>query len=137
MRCFPRPLIKRPKLPTETEPTTRTPETSSQISLKINRDNISSHHNSKYRSRSIELCCFLRQHVVDIAFIHETNVTTLNSIEDFFLGYRAKVVPALGARISGIFSFGVQVIYDPMGWLAPVIIIGKILIQKLWITRFN
>ncbi|UYV85186.1 hypothetical protein LAZ67_X004869 [Cordylochernes scorpioides] len=65
------------------------------------------------RHRSIELCCFLKQHAVDIAFIQETNVTTLDSVEDLCLGYRAAVVPASGARGSGlacIFSSGVQVI---------------------------
>ncbi|UYV61992.1 hypothetical protein LAZ67_1007352, partial [Cordylochernes scorpioides] len=53
------------------------------------------------------------QHAVDIAFIQETNVTTLDSVEDLCLGYRAAVVPTSGARGSGlacIFSSGVQVI---------------------------
>ncbi|UYV74304.1 hypothetical protein LAZ67_11002940, partial [Cordylochernes scorpioides] len=176
----------------ETEPTTRTPETSTQTDLNINRVENSSHHKIKDRSRSlspkagstaqlqldtllerlpgsffgevtllglkeeevkqaivslphlrllleklsveqslglhtfneklikglgssksIELCCFLKQHAVDIAFIQETNVTTLDSVEDLCLGYRAAVVPASGARGSGlacIFSSGVQVI---------------------------
>ncbi|UYV81189.1 hypothetical protein LAZ67_20000273, partial [Cordylochernes scorpioides] len=176
----------------ETEPTTRTPETSTQTDLNINRVENSSHHKIKDRSRSlspkagsttqlqldtllerlpgsffeevtllglkeeevkqaivslphlrlllgklsveqslglhtfneklikglgssksIELCCFLKQHAVDIAFIQETNVTTLDSVEDLCLGYRAAVVPASGARGSGlacIFSSCVQVI---------------------------
>ncbi|UYV63695.1 hypothetical protein LAZ67_2005337 [Cordylochernes scorpioides] len=65
------------------------------------------------RHRSIELCCFLGQHAVYVAFIQETNVTTLDSVEDLCLGYRAEVVPASGARGSGlacIFSSDVQVI---------------------------
>ncbi|XP_029161043.1 uncharacterized protein LOC114932808 [Nylanderia fulva] len=28
-------------------------------------------------------------------------------------------------------------IYDPLGWLSPVIIIGKILIQQLWLSRID
>ena len=26
-------------------------------------------------------------------------------------------------------------LYDPMGWLAPVTIVGKILLQKLWLQK--
>ncbi|UYV63157.1 hypothetical protein LAZ67_2003311 [Cordylochernes scorpioides] len=26
-------------------------------------------------------------------------------------------------------------LYDPMGWLAPVLVIGKIMIQRLWVTE--
>ncbi|UYV85183.1 hypothetical protein LAZ67_X004846, partial [Cordylochernes scorpioides] len=125
----------------ETEPTTRTPETSTQTDLNINRVENSSHHKIKDRSRSLspkagsttqlQLDTLLErlpgsffeevtllglkeeEHAVDIAFIQETNVTTLDSVEDLCLGYRAAVVPASGARGSGlacIFSSGVQVI---------------------------
>ncbi|UYV70250.1 CDC42, partial [Cordylochernes scorpioides] len=144
----------------ETEPTTRTPETSTQTDLNINRVENSSHHKIKDRSRSLspkagstaqlQLDTLLERlpgsffeevtllglkeeevkqaivslphlrllleklsHAVDIAFIQETNVTTLDSVEDLCLGYRAAVVPASGARGSGlacISSSGVQVI---------------------------
>ncbi|UYV80810.1 hypothetical protein LAZ67_19001841, partial [Cordylochernes scorpioides] len=189
----------------ETEPTTRTPETSTQTDLNINRVENSSHHKIKDRSRSLspkagstallQLDTLLERlpgsffeevtllglkeeevkqaivslphlrllleklsveqslglhtfneklikglgssksafykrlsdirtktrsaqelppcHAVDIAFIQETNVTTLDSVEDLCLGYRAAVAPASGARGSGltcIFSSGVQVI---------------------------
>ncbi|UYV74914.1 hypothetical protein LAZ67_12001793 [Cordylochernes scorpioides] len=65
------------------------------------------------RHRSIELCCFLGQNAVDVAFIQETYVTALDSAENLYLGYRAEVVPASGARgsvLACIFSSGVQVI---------------------------
>ncbi|UYV63119.1 hypothetical protein LAZ67_2003187 [Cordylochernes scorpioides] len=145
----------------ETEPSTRTPETSTQTDLNISRGSKSIHCKSKDRARSlsptagdldppsqpftngsltskpgqgprksfrlacfnvrgiaarhrsIELCYFLEQHEVDVAFIQETNVTTLDSVEDLCLGYRAEVVHSSGARGSGlacIFSSGVQVI---------------------------
>ncbi|UYV73066.1 hypothetical protein LAZ67_10001732 [Cordylochernes scorpioides] len=50
----------------------------------------------------------------------ETNVTTLDSVEDLCLGYRVEVVPASGARgfgIACIFSSGVQIIRQRV--LAP------------------
>ncbi|UYV75025.1 hypothetical protein LAZ67_12002136 [Cordylochernes scorpioides] len=143
------PPTKEAKAP-ETEPTTKTPETSTQTDLNISRGSKSSHRKSKDRARSFadqKLALYLLSeklikglgfskstlykrlsdiktwtrspqelphcHAVDVAFIQETNVTTLDSVKDLCLGYRAEVVPASGARGSGlacIFSSGVQVI---------------------------
>ncbi|UYV66528.1 hypothetical protein LAZ67_4001964 [Cordylochernes scorpioides] len=41
------------------------------------------------RARSVEMCCFFRQHAVDVAFVQETNVLALNNIRDLCLGYSA------------------------------------------------
>ncbi|UYV75676.1 hypothetical protein LAZ67_13000975 [Cordylochernes scorpioides] len=54
------------------------------------------------RQRSLELCSFLKQHAVDIAFVHETNVSTLDAVEDLCLGYTAAVAPASAIRGSGL-----------------------------------
>ncbi|UYV84630.1 hypothetical protein LAZ67_X002906 [Cordylochernes scorpioides] len=95
---FSTPPIQEAKVP-ETGRTTRTPETSTQTDLNISRG---ARKNFRLaclnvrgfaaRHRSIELCCFLGQHAVDVAFIQETNVTTLHSVEDLCLGYRAEVI---------------------------------------------
>ncbi|UYV84590.1 hypothetical protein LAZ67_X002737 [Cordylochernes scorpioides] len=39
-----------------------------------------------FRQRSMELCCFLKQHAIDVAFVQETNVLALDNFRDLGLG---------------------------------------------------
>ncbi|UYV71439.1 hypothetical protein LAZ67_8003199 [Cordylochernes scorpioides] len=54
------------------------------------------------RERSIELCYFLRQHRIDVAFVQETNALFLDIIQDLCLGYLAAVKPPTVIRGSGL-----------------------------------
>ncbi|UYV85181.1 hypothetical protein LAZ67_X004834 [Cordylochernes scorpioides] len=54
------------------------------------------------RERSIELCHFLRQHRVDVAFIQETNASSLDAIQHLCLGYSAVIVPPAALRGLGL-----------------------------------
>ncbi|UYV84582.1 hypothetical protein LAZ67_X002708 [Cordylochernes scorpioides] len=60
------------------------------------------------RDRSLELCHFLAQHHVDIAFIQETNKESLDYAQDLCLGYSAIVAPPAASRGSGLACLFVQ-----------------------------
>ncbi|UYV73065.1 hypothetical protein LAZ67_10001731 [Cordylochernes scorpioides] len=54
------------------------------------------------RDRSLELCHFLAQHHVDIAFIQETNKESLDYAQGLCLGYSAIVASPAASRGSGL-----------------------------------
>ncbi|UYV71245.1 hypothetical protein LAZ67_8002378 [Cordylochernes scorpioides] len=79
------------------------------------------------RERSIELCHFLRQHRIDVAFVQETNTSSLDTIQDLCLGYLAAVVPPTAIRGSGlacIFAPGVAVLGQRILWPGHISIVS-------------
>ncbi|UYV77434.1 hypothetical protein LAZ67_15001018 [Cordylochernes scorpioides] len=79
------------------------------------------------RERSIELCHFLRQHRVDVAFIQETNVSSLDAIQHLCLGYSAVIVPPAALRGSGLaclFASGVAVLRQRVLWPGNISIVS-------------
>ncbi|UYV80778.1 hypothetical protein LAZ67_19001715 [Cordylochernes scorpioides] len=77
--------------------------------------------------RSIELCHFLRQHRVDVAFIQETNVSSLDAIQHLCLGYSATIVPPAALRCSGLaclFAPGVAVLRQRVMWPGNISIVS-------------
>lgn len=53
-----------------------------------------------------------------------------NPTQDFFT-YKVSTPPRTNKVTKRVILSEVARLYDPLGWLAPVVIIGKILIQKL------
>ncbi|UYV78573.1 K02A2.6-like [Cordylochernes scorpioides] len=79
------------------------------------------------RERSIELCHFLTQHRIDVAFVQETNTSSLNTIQDLCLGYLAAVVPPTAIRGSGlacIFAPGVAVLGQRILWPGHISVVS-------------
>ncbi|UYV66970.1 hypothetical protein LAZ67_4003492 [Cordylochernes scorpioides] len=77
------------------------------------------------RERSVELCCFLKQHAVDVAFVQETNVLVLNNVRDLCLGYSAVFAPLSTPRGSGlavIVAPGVTVLWHRVLWPGKIAI---------------
>ncbi|UYV63235.1 hypothetical protein LAZ67_2003507, partial [Cordylochernes scorpioides] len=77
------------------------------------------------RERSVELCCFLKQHAVDVAFVQETNVLALNNVRDLCLGYSAVFAPSSTPRGSGlavIVAPGVTVLWHRVLWPGKIAI---------------
>ncbi|UYV77408.1 hypothetical protein LAZ67_15000910 [Cordylochernes scorpioides] len=52
--------------------------------------------------RRIQLCCFLKEHEIDICFLQETNVMSLDDVGDLCQGYSAVVAPATTTVGSGL-----------------------------------
>ncbi|UYV75771.1 hypothetical protein LAZ67_13001284 [Cordylochernes scorpioides] len=79
------------------------------------------------RERSIELCHFLRQHRVDVAFVQETNTSSLDLIQHLCLGYSAATVPPAALRGSGLACFfapGVAVLRQRVLWPGNISIVS-------------
>ncbi|UYV70113.1 hypothetical protein LAZ67_7001837, partial [Cordylochernes scorpioides] len=79
------------------------------------------------RERSIELCHFLRQHRVDVAFVQETNTSSLDPIQHLCLGYSAATVPPAALRGSGLACFfapGVAVLRQRVLWPGNISIVS-------------
>ncbi|UYV84669.1 hypothetical protein LAZ67_X003051 [Cordylochernes scorpioides] len=79
------------------------------------------------REKSIELCHFLRQHRVDVAFIQETNASSLDAIQHLCLGYSAVIVPPAALRDSGLvclFAPGVAVLRQRVLWPGNIFIVS-------------
>ncbi|UYV84596.1 hypothetical protein LAZ67_X002756 [Cordylochernes scorpioides] len=77
------------------------------------------------RGMSVELCCFLKQHAVDVAFVQETNVLALNNVRDLCLGYSAVFAPSSTPRGSGlavILAPGVSVLWHRVLWPGKIAI---------------
>ncbi|UYV82123.1 hypothetical protein LAZ67_21001007 [Cordylochernes scorpioides] len=77
------------------------------------------------RERSVELCCLLKQHAVDVAFVQETNVLALNNVRDLCLGYSAVFAPSSTPRGSGlavIVAPGVTVLWHRVLWPGKIAI---------------
>ncbi|UYV69430.1 hypothetical protein LAZ67_6003559 [Cordylochernes scorpioides] len=55
--------------------------------------------------RRIQLCCFLKEHEIDICFLQETNVMSLDDVEDLCHGYIAVVASATTIVGSGLVLF--------------------------------
>ncbi|UYV84873.1 hypothetical protein LAZ67_X003822 [Cordylochernes scorpioides] len=76
-------------------------------------------------TKSVELCCFLKQHAVDVAFVQETNVLALNNVRDLCLGYSAVFAPSSTPRGSGlavILAPGVTVLWHRVLWPGKIAI---------------
>ncbi|UYV72629.1 hypothetical protein LAZ67_10000107, partial [Cordylochernes scorpioides] len=75
--------------------------------------------------RSVEMCCFFRQHAVDVAFVQETNVLALNNIRDLCLGYSAVFAPSSTPRGSGlavVVAPGVTILWHRVLWPGKIAI---------------
>ncbi|UYV75084.1 HOXA5 [Cordylochernes scorpioides] len=75
--------------------------------------------------RSVEMCCFFRQHAVDVAFVQETNVLALNNIRDLCFGYSAVFAPSSTPRGSGlavVAAPGVTVLWHRVLWPGKIAI---------------
>ncbi|UYV71035.1 hypothetical protein LAZ67_8001490 [Cordylochernes scorpioides] len=69
--------------------------------------------------RRIQLCCFLKEHGIDICFLRETNVITLDKERDICHGYSAVVVPStttVGSGLACVFAAGVVVHRQQILW---------------------
>ncbi|UYV80520.1 hypothetical protein LAZ67_19000425, partial [Cordylochernes scorpioides] len=84
--------------------------------------------------RRIQLCCFLKEHEIDICFLQETNVMSLDDVGDLCQGYSAVVAPAtttVGSGLACVFAAGVVVHRQQILW--P----GKMAVIDLTVRGFS
>ncbi|UYV61554.1 hypothetical protein LAZ67_1005283 [Cordylochernes scorpioides] len=76
--------------------------------------------------RRIQLCCFLKEHEIDICFLQETNVMSLDDVGDLCQGYSAVVAPAtttVGSGLACVFAAGVVVHRQQILWPGKMAVI--------------
>ncbi|UYV74227.1 hypothetical protein LAZ67_11002528 [Cordylochernes scorpioides] len=76
--------------------------------------------------RRIQLCCFLKEHEIDICFLQETNVMSLDDVGDLCHGYNAVVVPStttVGSGLACVFAAGVVVHRQHILWSGKMAVI--------------
>ncbi|UYV70065.1 hypothetical protein LAZ67_7001692 [Cordylochernes scorpioides] len=69
--------------------------------------------------RRIQLCCFLKDHEIDVCFLQETNVISLDDAGDLCHGYLAVVAPAtttVGSGLACVYAPGVVVHRQQILW---------------------
>ncbi|UYV61134.1 hypothetical protein LAZ67_1003542 [Cordylochernes scorpioides] len=78
------------------------------------------------RYRSMELCCFLQQHAIDIAFVQEANVTALDNKQDLCFGYKATIAPStstIGSELACVAASGVTILWQRILWPGKIAVV--------------
>ncbi|UYV68365.1 hypothetical protein LAZ67_5004094 [Cordylochernes scorpioides] len=78
------------------------------------------------RHRSMELCCFLQQHAIDIAFVQEANVTALDNEQDLCSGYKATITPStstIGSGLACVAAPGVTTLWQRILWPGKIAVV--------------
>ncbi|XP_052750251.1 uncharacterized protein LOC113514398 [Galleria mellonella] len=97
-------------------------------------------HLQKWNTNDADLLSYMKStnnEVTEIEFQLEGTIKTLgivwDRIKDEFQ-YLVDIPDVTSPVTKRSIARDVAKLFDPMGWLAPVIIIGKIFLQKLWLT---
>ncbi|UYV78685.1 hypothetical protein LAZ67_16002386 [Cordylochernes scorpioides] len=89
--------------------------------------------------RRIQLCCFLKKHEIDICFLQETNVMSLDDVGNLCHGYSAVVVPStttVGSGLACVFAAGVVVHRQQILWLGKMAVID-LTVRGVYMTCVN
>ncbi|XP_059056144.1 uncharacterized protein LOC131850012 [Achroia grisella] len=94
----------------------------------------------KWNTNDTELLSYMRKaddEVTELEFQLEGTIKTLGIVWDRTkdeFQYSVDIPDISSPVTKRSIARDVAKLFDPMGWLAPVIIIGKIFLQKLWLT---
>ncbi|UYV74140.1 hypothetical protein LAZ67_11002225 [Cordylochernes scorpioides] len=89
--------------------------------------------------RRIQLCCFLKEHEIDVCFLQETNVISLDDAGDLCHGYSAVVAPAtttVGSGLACVFAPGVVVHRQQILWPGEIAVID-LTVRGVSMTRID